>query len=172
MPLRRTKVLVLNSSYEPLSICDAQKAIVLLFCGKAVAVTHHPERSVSTVTRSFPLPSIVRLTVYIKVPYKQIMLNRKNIFRRDNFTCQYCGRTDRPLTIDHMVPRSKGGEDTWENLITACSHCNTMKGSRTPQEAGMLPLKKPMRPSRIMLLRKFITSVSEDWKPYLYMASS
>lgn len=172
MPLRRTKVLVLNSSYEPLSICDAQKAIVLLFCGKAVAVAHHPEQFVCTVSQSFPLPSIVRLTVYVRLPYKKIMLNRKNIFRRDNFQCQYCGRTDNPLTIDHMIPRSKGGEDTWENLITACSPCNTKKGNRTPQEAGMLPMKQPIRPSHIMLMRKFITAVSEDWKPYLFMASS
>jgi len=171
MPLRRTKVLVLNSSYEPLSICDAQKAIIMLFCGKAVAVANHPEHSVCTVSESFPMPSIVRLTVFIRVPYRKIMLNRKNVFRRDNFQCQYCGSAERQLTIDHMIPRSQGGEDSWENLVTACGPCNSRKGNRTPQEAGMHLLKKPIRPSHIMLMRKFIATVSDDWKPYLYMTS-
>lgn len=171
MALRRKKVLVLNSSYEPLSICDAQKAIIMLFCGKAETVTNHPEHYVCTVSESFPIPSIVRLTVFVRVPYKRIMLNRKNIFRRDDFQCQYCGSRERPLTIDHMVPRSQGGEDTWENLVTACSPCNTRKGNRTPLEAGMPPRKKPIRPSHIMLMRRFITTVSDDWKPYLYMTS-
>ncbi|ARM30128.1 HNH endonuclease [Prosthecochloris sp. HL-130-GSB] len=169
MPAVNPKVLVLNSSYEPLSICDVQKAMVLLFCGKAVPVTHHPGQVICSVTRSFPLPSIVRLTFFVRVPYKKLMLNRKNIFRRDNFKCQYCGRTDRTLTIDHVVPRSRGGEDSWENLITACSPCNTKKGNRTPEEASMPPLNPPIRPSHIMLMRKFITTISDDWKPYLYM---
>ncbi|MBF0586324.1 HNH endonuclease [Prosthecochloris sp. N3] len=169
MPLQNAKVLLLNSSYEPLSICDAQKAILLLFGGKAVAVAHHPDRFICTVTESFPLPSIVRLTFFVRVPYKKLMLNRKNIFRRDNFQCQYCGRRDRQLTIDHVVPRSKGGDDTWENLLTACSVCNSKKGDRTPQEAGMPPINEPFRPTHIMLMRKFITTISEDWKPYLYM---
>ncbi len=132
MSLIRQKVLVLNSSYEPLSVCDAQKAILLLFGGKAVPVTHHPERFICTVTETYPMPSIVRLTVFVRVPYKRIMLNRKNIIRRDAFQCQYCGKTDAPLTIDHIIPRSRGGEDSWENLITACRRCNSKKGSRTP----------------------------------------
>ncbi len=170
MPLHKAKVLLLNSSYEPLSICDAQKAIVLLFCGKAVAVAHHPDRMICTVRDSYPLPSIVRLTFFVRVPYKKLMLNRKNIFRRDNFQCQYCGRNDRLLTIDHVLPRSKGGDDSWENLITACSYCNTKKGNRTPEEASMPPLNQPIRPSHIMLMRKFITTISEDWKPYLFMS--
>jgi 5-methylcytosine-specific restriction endonuclease McrA len=170
MPLRRSKVLVLNSSYEPLSICDAEKAIVLLFCGKAVSVSHHPEKFICTVSRSFPMPSIVRLTFFVRVSYRKIILNRKNLFRRDDFQCQYCGRHDLPLTIDHMIPRSRGGEDSWENLITACTRCNTVKGNRTPSEANMLPMKPPVRPSHIMLMRQYITAVSDDWKPYLFMS--
>jgi 5-methylcytosine-specific restriction endonuclease McrA len=169
MPLRRS-VLVLNSSYEPLGICDTRKAIVLLFCGKAVTVSHHPEILVSTVSQRFPLPSIVRLTFFVRFPYPGILLNRKTLLRRDGFRCQYCGRTDLPLTIDHMVPKSKGGEESWENLITACTRCNTAKGDRTPQEAGLHPLRPPVRPSHIMLLRQYVTSLSDDWKPYLYMS--
>lgn len=169
MPLHRSKVLVLNSSYEPLSICDAQKAVLLLFGGKAVPVTHHPERVICTVSRCFPLPSIVRLTVFVRLPYKRIVLNRKNILLRDNYRCQYCGRTDQPLTIDHILPRSRGGEYSWENLITACPRCNSKKGNRTPREAGMHLLKQPVRPSDLMLLQHLTPTVSDDWKPYLFM---
>lgn len=170
MPLLSSKVLVLNSSYEPLSICDAQKAVLLLFCGKAVPVADHPEKVVCTVSRRFPLPSIVRLNVFVRVPFKRIMLNRKNLLRRDAFRCQYCGRGDLPLTVDHMLPRSRGGEDSWENLITACHRCNTKKGNRTPAEAGMIPLSRPVRPNHIVFMQQFTASVSEDWKPYLFMS--
>jgi len=170
MSLHRSKVLVLNSSYEPLSICDAQKAVLLLFGGKAVPVTHHPERVICTVSRSFPLPSIVRLTFFVRMPYKKIILNRKNILIRDHFQCQYCGITNLPLTIDHIQPRSRGGEDSWENLITACPRCNSKKGNRTPHEAGMHPLKKPIRPTGLMFMQQLTTTISEDWKPYLYMS--
>ncbi|NTV06325.1 MAG: HNH endonuclease [Chlorobiaceae bacterium] len=168
--LHHTKVLVLNSSYEPLSICNVQKAVLLLFGGKAVPVAHHPERFICTVSRSFPLPSIVRLTFFVRVPYKSILLNRKNILLRDNFQCQYCGKTDLPLTIDHMVPRSRGGEDSWENLITACTRCNSIKGSKTPREAGMHPLKQAIRPNNLMFMQHLTASLSDEWKPYLYMS--
>ncbi len=168
--LHHTKVLVLNSSYEPLSICNVQKAVLLLFGGKAVPVAHHPERFICTVSRSFPLPSIVRLTFFVRVPYKSILLNRKNILLRDNFQCQYCGKTDLPLTIDHMVPRSRGGEDSWENLITACTRCNSIKGNKTPREAGMHPLKQAIRPNNLMFMQHLTASLSDEWKPYLYMS--
>ncbi|TCD47708.1 HNH endonuclease [Chlorobium sp. N1] len=168
--MTRSKVLVLNSSYEPLSVCDAQKAILLLFGGKAVPVTHHPERFICTVTRSYPMPSIVRLTMFVRLPYKRIMLNRKNILRRDAYQCQYCGRTEEQLTIDHIIPRSRGGEDSWENLITACRKCNTKKGNRTPKEASMQLMKKAERPNHLMFMQQLTTAATEDWKPYLYMS--
>ena len=170
MSLLSSKVLVLNSSYEPLSICDAQKAVLLLFCGKAVPVAHHPEKMVSTVSHRFPLPSIVRLNLFVRVPFRKIMLNRKNILRRDTFRCQYCGRTDLPLTVDHILPRSRGGDDTWENLITACHRCNTKKGNRTPAEAGMTTRTKPARPNHIIFMQQFTAAVSDEWKPYLFMS--
>jgi len=170
MLLHRTKVLVLNSSYEPLSICDAQKAVLLAFGGKAVPVAHHPERVICTVSQSYPMPSIVRLTFFVRVPYKRIILNRKNILLRDSFQCQYCGKTDLPLTIDHIIPRSRGGEYSWENLITACPPCNSKKGNRTPREACMHPLKQPIRPNNLMFMQQLTTKVSDEWKPYLYMS--
>ena len=133
-------------------------------------VAHHPARFISTVSRSFPLPSIVRLTCFVRVPYKSIILNRKNILLRDNFQCQYCGKTDMPLTIDHIVPRSRGGEYSWENLITACPRCNSKKGNRTPREAGMHPLKQAIRPNNLMFMQQLTTTFSDQWKPYLFMS--
>jgi 5-methylcytosine-specific restriction endonuclease McrA len=170
MLLLHSKVLVLNCSYEPLTICNVQKAVLLLFGGKAVPVAHHPEGVISTVSRSFPLPSIVRLTFFVRIPYKQIILTRKNILLRDNFQCQYCGKTDLPLTIDHIIPRSRGGEHTWENLITACPRCNSKKGNKTPREAGMHPLKQAVRPNNLMFMQQQKTTISDEWKPYLYMS--
>lgn len=170
MLLQNTKVLVLNASYEPLSICDARNAVLLLFCGKAMMVASHPEHRIRTVTESYPLPSIVRLTVFVRVEYRSAVLSRKNIFRRDGFRCQYCGRKESDLTIDHVVPKSRGGGDSWENLTTACKPCNTKKGSRTPAEAGMAMLNKPVRPSHITLMRQHYLSISDEWKPYLFMS--
>jgi|WetSurMetagenome_2_1015567.scaffolds.fasta_scaffold181245_2 5-methylcytosine-specific restriction endonuclease McrA len=171
MPLDQIKVLVLNSSYEPLGICDARKAVLLLFCGKALPVAHHPELTISSVSLSFPLPSVVRLRMYVNKPFKRLLLNRKNIFLRDKFQCQYCGSTDTQLTLDHILPRSRGGESSWENLIAACPKCNSKKGNRTPREAGMNPLKKPIKPHHLMLFTEHLSpAVSEHWKPYLYMS--
>lgn len=171
MPLQCSKVLVLNSSYEPLNICNAKKALVLLFGGKAVPVAYHPERVVRTLSRTYPLPSIVRLTVFMRIPFRRIMLNRSNIILRDNYQCQYCGKTGPPLTIDHMLPRSRGGEYSWENLITACPRCNARKGDRTPKEAGMPPLKQPIKPNHLLLFTQYLSPlVQDDWKPYLYMS--
>jgi 5-methylcytosine-specific restriction endonuclease McrA len=170
MLLQTSKVLVLNASYEPLSICDARNAVLLLFCGKAMMVASHPEHRIRTVTESYPLPSIVRLTVFVRVEYRSAILSRKNIFRRDGFRCQYCGRKDSELTIDHVVPKSRGGEESWENLTTACKPCNTKKGNRTPPEAGMGILNKPGRPSHITLMRQHYLSISDEWKPYLFMS--
>ncbi len=170
MPLDHVKVLVLNSSYEPLGICDQRKAITLIFGGKAVTVANHPELAISTVSRRFPLPVVVRLRSYISKPFKRVLLSRKNILLRDNHQCQYCGTNDSPLTVDHILPRSRGGESTWENLIAACPRCNSAKGNRTPREAGMNPLKKPMKPHHLLLFTEHLTpTVSEHWKPYLYM---
>ncbi|AOS83995.1 HNH endonuclease [Chlorobaculum limnaeum] len=170
MLLQTTKVLVLNASYEPLSICDARNAVLLLFCGKAMMVASHPEHRIRTVTESYPLPSIVRLTVFVQVEYRSTALSRKNLFRRDGFRCQYCGGKEAELTLDHVIPKSRGGEESWENLVTACKPCNSKKGNRTPAEADMTLLKKPSRPSHITLMRQHYLPVSDEWKPYLFMS--
>lgn len=152
-----------------MSICNVQRAVILLFLGKAELISANDSRLVYSISSSMPFPTIVRLRVYIKVPYKKIVLSRKNIFRRDNHKCAYCHRSDLPLTVDHITPRSKGGDDSWENLVTACVKCNNKKGDRLPDEAKMPLTKKPSKPSHINFMKHFIGRVDDDWKPYLYM---
>ena len=152
-----------------MSICNVKKAIILLFLGKAELIEKYDGKLIHSVTTTMPFPSIVRLSVYIAVPYKKIILSRKNILRRDGHRCQYCGRTDLSLTVDHIVPKAKLGEDTWENLVAACVHCNNKKSDRTPEEANMPLLRRPIRPNHVTFLRHFVGSVDDRWKPYLFM---
>ncbi|MBC8045047.1 MAG: HNH endonuclease [Rhizobacter sp.] len=164
-----SKVLVLNQNYEPMSVCNAKKAIILIFGGKAEMVAAHPDQFIRSVKAQFPMPSIVRLIFYVAVPYKKIMLTRKNLLRRDGNRCQYCGRTDLVLTLDHVIPKSQGGSDTWENLITACTKCNNKKANRTPEQANMPLYRKPIRPNPVMFIQHFVGNISDEWKPYLFM---
>ncbi|NBC28340.1 MAG: HNH endonuclease [Bacteroidetes bacterium] len=161
-------VLVLNQDYQPLSICSVQRSVKLLFLEKAELLHDDPDKRLRTVDDEYSYPSVIRLRRYIKLPYKRIVLSRRNIMKRDNSTCQYCGsRSD--LTLDHVIPRSRNGGDTWENLVTACNSCNVKKGNRTPGEAGM-PLKvEPYRPIHITFFQNLMSTVQDDWKPYLYM---
>ena len=163
------KVLILNQNYEPMSVINAKKAIVLLYLGKAELIEAHNGLQVRAVSMSMPFPSIVRLSMYVRVPFKNIILSRKNILRRDAHRCQYCGRGDIPLTIDHVVPLSRGGEDTWENLVCACVQCNNRKGDRTPEEATAPLRRKPMRPNHVTFIRHVMGSLDERWKPYLFL---
>lgn len=162
------KVLVLNQNYEPVTICNVKRAIVLSYLGKAEIVYTQNGTKVHTVYRSFDCPSIVRLALFVRVPYKKIILSRKNILRRDNHRCQYCGSVVN-LTVDHIIPKSRGGEEIWENLITACVKCNNKKGNRTPEEAKMNLRSVPKKPSHITFIKNFVGSIDEGWKPYLYM---
>jgi 5-methylcytosine-specific restriction endonuclease McrA len=163
------KVLILNQNYEPMSIVNVRKAIVLLYLGKAELIETNDTLRVRSISTSMPFPSILRLGVYIRVPYKKIILSRKNILRRDAHKCQYCGRSDLTLTVDHVMPVSRGGEDSWENLVCACVHCNNKKGDRTPDEAQMPLRRNPMRPNHVTFIRHFVGSLDERWKPYLFM---
>jgi len=159
------KVLVLNASYEPLNITSWQRAAVLVLKGKAEQVEHNGRM----IAPGFPLPTVVRLRHYVQVPYKEIPLTRRNILYRDGHTCQYCLCKD-DLTIDHVIPRSRKGDDSWENFVTACVRCNIRKGSRTPHEAGMPLLKKPSRPhsSLYFEVSKHLKSgFNEEWRKYV-----
>jgi 5-methylcytosine-specific restriction endonuclease McrA len=162
-------VLVLNQDYCALTICSVERAMILVLLQKADVVETMPNRFVRSPSNRFPWPSIVRLKVYVRVPYKRIMISRKNILRRDRFRCQYCDSRDR-LTVDHVVPKSRGGKDTWENLVTACTPCNNKKGNRTPDEARMSLRRRPFRPTHVMYIRDFIGTVDDTWKPYLFLS--
>lgn len=122
-----------------------------------------------TVSSVYPYPSIVRLFSYVRLPFRKVELTRKNIIRRDNNQCAYCHTTKPPLTIDHVTPKSRGGADTWENLVTACVRCNNKKGNRTPEEAGMAMNRKPFRPNHVTFLRKFAGRIEQEWEQYLFM---
>jgi 5-methylcytosine-specific restriction endonuclease McrA len=136
---------------------------------KAELVEAHPGRALRSSTARLPWPSVVRLKGYVRVPYRRVLLTRRNLLRRDGHACQYCGATDR-LTMDHVVPKSRGGPDTWENLVAACVPCNNRKGSRTPDEAGMALRRRPFRPSHVMYMRDFLGATEDAWKPYLFAA--
>ncbi len=152
-----------------MSVISARKAIILLFLGKAELLETSDGKLLHSVSSCMPFPSVLRLGIYVKIPYKNIILSRKNILRRDGHRCQFCGRSDIALTVDHVIPSSRGGEDTWENLVCACVRCNNRKGDRTPDEASMPLRRKPMRPNHVTFIRQYVGTVNERWKPYLFL---
>ena len=159
------KVLVLNASYEPLNICNWKRAVVLIFKGKAEQVEHNGK----VIYANFNIPTVIRLRKYIKIPYKEIPLTRKNLMYRDHFSCQYCACKTTALTIDHVIPRSRGGFDNWENVVASCQRCNVKKGNRTPREANMHLLKHPKIPLGYLYFEvtRLATSYFPDWQKYI-----
>lgn len=160
---------MLNQNYEPLSVCSVQKAVVLLWLGKAEMIAARPNLVIHTIRSRYPYPSVVRLSLYVHLPYKKVELTRKNILRRDNFRCGYCSKATTPLTIDHIIPRSRHGTDTWDNLVCACVRCNNRKGNRTPEEANMKLRVKPFRPNHVTFIQNVVGSVEREWEPFLFM---
>jgi len=161
------KVLVLNQDYQAISICSVERALTLVFLNKAEVISVCADKCIHTVNTTYPFPSIIRLLRYIIMPYKKVVLSRQNIFKRDNNMCQYCG-SRQDLTIDHVIPRSRGGVDSWENCVAACRKCNHKKGDLFLGETSMKLLRRPFKPNYLMFLREF-TTIHEDWKPYLYV---
>ncbi|MDX1690124.1 MAG: HNH endonuclease [Acidimicrobiia bacterium] len=158
--------LVLNATYEPLSVVSTRRAVVLLVRDKAELVESR-DRSWSSEKMTVPVPSVIRLRTYVKVPYRRrVPLNRKAVFARDAATCQYCGRAAE--NIDHVLPRSRGGTHSWENVVAACRPCNTRKGDRTPDEAGMRIARTPRAPRESgWLVIGLSTPPEESWRAYL-----
>jgi 5-methylcytosine-specific restriction endonuclease McrA len=164
-------VLVLNASYEPINVCAARRALVLVL--KGVADTLESSRHMASSARMrFPLPSVIRLLEYRRIPLQSRALTRKNILLRDRYTCQYCVQTfpAGELTMDHVVPRSRGGTSTWENLVACCIPCNNQKGNRTPDEAGMklyrLPRPFTLHTSRHLM--RLLGNGDDRWRKYLF----
>lgn len=162
-------VLVLNASYEPLNVVSVRRAVVLLLKEKAQLV-EAAESALRSESLVLPTPLVIRLVTYVRIPYRwRLPVSRRGVLARDHFTCQYCG--DRPgkglLTVDHVVPRSRGGTKSWENLVAACGPCNRRKGGRLPSEVGMGLIGKPVQPRYIALA--FVESGirNEVWQKYL-----
>jgi 5-methylcytosine-specific restriction endonuclease McrA len=164
-------VLVLNGSFEPLHFTNARRAITLLLSGKAETVESSP-RVVRSPSHAFPLPAVIRLALYIRKPFaERVAFNKKNILRRDHYACQYCGRRGDRLTVDHVLPRSRGGSTTWTNVVAACLRCNLRKGNRTLEESGMALPRAPRQPEfllSVQLLRHpHGPSFLDAWRKYL-----
>ena len=147
--LKKRKVLLLNASEEVISFIDWKKAVILLCSGKArKPFNYEGEYQIKTVCGVFKLPFAIMLVEYVHSPHRKAKLTRENIFRRDNFSCQYCGclLNARNATIDHVLPMSRGGGDSWENMVASCRDCNVRKSNRTPKEARMKMLNNPVSP--------------------------
>lgn len=161
------EVLVLNANFEPIHVCNLRRAVGLVLNDRASLILNG-RGEIRTVQRSFPRPSVIRLQKMIHRPRLHVRLTRREIFRRDNYTCQYCGKHTLALTIDHVVPRHLGGPHTWTNIVAACSACNHRKGGRTMEEANMRLLSLPKEPpsSAYYIFGKHLTEYTE-WEPFL-----
>ena len=164
--LIRAPVLVLNLNYVPVNVCTVRRAIVLVAKGKAELLENH-RGELHTVTDVFLAPSIIRLAYMVKRPFLPRKLSKKEIFLRDRFTCQYCGKKAQDLTLDHVIPRRQNGAHTWENVVTACNRCNLHKAGRTPVEAKMRLNKVPRipDPNPYLILQNRV--ILEEWKLYI-----
>lgn len=165
------QVLLLNITYEPLKIINWKRAITLLFLEK-VEVVEEYGREIHSVSFTIKLPSVVRLLMMVKKPKTPVKFSRQNIYARDKYKCQYCGRRfpTEELTYDHIIPKSRGGKTKWENIVTCCIQCNRKKGGRIHTEAGMKLIRKPSRPTWLPALRITIgfREVPHSWRDYLY----
>ena len=162
------QALVLNQNYEPLNVCGVRRAFVLVFGGKA-DLLETGALGIHGVDREYPAPSVIRLRHPVRRPLPRVRLTRREVFARDRQQCQYCGRHGPDLTLDHVMPRHRGGPHAWENIVTACQACNHRKGGRTPPEARMRLMQPPVRP-RVTVAQLFAHHLSryEEWRPFVF----
>ncbi len=164
-------VLVLNATYEPINVTAVRRAIVLVL--KGVATTEEEDGFfIHSSQLAFRVPSVIRLVEFRRIPYQTRALSRKNVLLRDRYTCQFCGRVmpAHELTLDHVIPRSRGGHTDWDNLVACCHRCNNLKGDRLPEEAG-LRLLRPPHPFTLHTSRQIMRMMGradERWRKYLF----
>ncbi len=163
-------MLVLNIAYEAVGLTSIRRAINLLLKDKAeILIKIKKDREIKGEKLTIPIPSVIRLKYYVKPIYRDAYPTKRNIFIRDKYRCQYCGSV-KDLTLDHIIPKVRGGKDTWTNLVCACKKCNNYKGNRTPEEAGMRLLSKPRKPSYLELMILSRREIPEEWKEFLYFS--
>jgi 5-methylcytosine-specific restriction endonuclease McrA len=169
--MARHDTLLLTQGYQPLKVISWQRAICMSFLGKVEVITTHPKREIRTVSYVFPAPAVVRLVRSHRIGPHHVRFSRRNVYLRDRFLCQYCHARfpERELTLDHVVPRSRGGRTEWANVVACCVPCNRGKGNKTPDEAGLrllsLPSKPFWRPSTAAHLG--IEAIPEVWRDWL-----
>lgn len=162
-------VLVLNQSYEPLNVCRVRRAVVLLYQNKA-EMLENGSGFIYSPSHAFPVPSVIKLGRMVKRPYRtERKLTRLEVFKRDHYTCQYCGKEAKQLTLDHVIPRYRDGEHTWENVASACVACNRRKAGRTPREAGMKLINHPSKPrgNGLFYIPTHYQRARSEWQKYL-----
>jgi 5-methylcytosine-specific restriction endonuclease McrA len=167
--LAHHEVLVLNSNYEPLNVCNMRRAVALMLLGKA-EVLEHRDHPLATAHGAEQAPSVLKMRYQVRRPMPQLRLSRHSVLARDNYTCQYCGVRNRELTIDHVIPRWAGGPHTWDNLVACCRRCNLKKGDKTPAQAHMKLARKPKRPHFIPYLSLPLYLKAQghgEWRLYL-----
>ena len=156
-------VLVLNSDYSPLNVTTLKRGFVLVDKGKAEILKKGDEDIVTTIG-NFVRPLVIRLLNYVKYRSKGVKVSRRRVFRRDGHQCGYCG-SKKNLTLDHILPKSRGGLNTWENMVTCCSRCNSLKDNRTPEESGMKLKIKPYKPTVFsVVVSETVENIWEDFQ--------
>jgi 5-methylcytosine-specific restriction endonuclease McrA len=163
-------VLVLNATFEPINVCSVRRAVVLLLKAKA-ELLERATWDLHAETTTMPRPVVIRLVTYVPVPrdtHKR-RITRRAVFARDGWTCQYCGARSN-LTVDHVIPRSKGGPSSWDNIVASCAPCNRRKGDRLPHQINMHPRVKPRMPNPHVFIQLASPTIPATWKPYLRAA--
>jgi 5-methylcytosine-specific restriction endonuclease McrA len=165
------RVLVLNASYEPINVCTVRRAAVLILKERA-EVLERSDWNLHAESLTLPRPVVIRLVTYVKIPRDahRRKITRRAVFARDRWTCQYCGHERGNLTVDHVIPRSKGGSSSWENIVTCCAPCNRRKGDRLPRQANMVPVRSPRAPSSTIFIHVAAPTIPAAWEQYLVAA--
>ena len=165
------RVLVLNASYEPINVCTVRRAAVLVLKSRA-EILEHADWALHAESLTMPRPLVIRLTAYVRIPRDahRRKITRRAVFARDRWTCQYCGEQRTSLTVDHVIPRSKGGTSGWDNIVACCAPCNRRKGDRLPTQVGMNPRRIPKVPNSTVFIHVATPVIPEAWQQYLMAA--
>ena len=166
------RVLVLNATFEPINVCTVRRAAVLILKAKA-EVLEHSDGELRSERLSLERPTVIRLVTYVRIPRDahRRKITRKAVLARDSWTCQYCGASKPGLTVDHVIPRSRGGKSVWENIVASCASCNRRKGNRLPREIQMHPKRRPTAPGPTLFIRIASPTIPVAWKQYLPQAA-